>query len=70
MKTFLRTGELPLEWKKANIIPIHKKSNNQIVINYHPVSFLPICGKILERSLYNETLNFFLENDLISPKQP
>ena len=67
-KTWLRTGIFPLEWKKANI-PIHKKGDKQTVLNYHPVSLLPICGKIFERLLYNEMLNFFLENDLISPKQ-
>ena len=52
----------------ANIVPIHKKGDKQTVINYRPVSLLPICGKIFERLLYNEMLNFFLENDLISQK--
>ena len=28
-----------------------------------------ICGKIFERLLYNEILNFLLENNLIFPKQ-
>ena len=65
----LRTGIFPLEWKKANIVAIHKKGDKQTVINYRPVSLLPICGKIFERLLYNEILNFFLENDLISKKQ-
>ena len=65
----MRTGKFPLEWKKANIVPIHKKGDKQAVKNYRPVSLLPICGKIFERLLYNEMLNFFLENDLISPKQ-
>ena len=39
------------------------------VKNYHLVKLLPICGKILERLPYNEMINFYLENDLISPKQ-
>ena len=58
-----------MEWKKANIVPVHKKGDKQAVKNHRPVSLLPICGKIFERLLYNEMLNFFLENDLISPKQ-
>ena len=68
-KICLRTGKFPLEWKKANTVPIHKKGDKRAVKNYCPVSLLLICGKIFERLLYNEMLNFFLENDLISPKQ-
>ena len=58
-----------MECKKANIVPIHKKGDKQTVINYRLVSLLPNCGKIFERLLYNEMLNFVLENDLISQKQ-
>ena len=58
-KTCLRKSIFPLECKKANIVPIHKKGDKQTVINYGPVSLLPICGKILKRLLYNEMLNFF-----------
>ena len=58
-KNCLRTGKFPLEWKKANIVPIHKKGDKQTVKNYRPVSLFPICGKIFERLLYNEMLNFF-----------
>ena len=37
--------------------------------NYRPVSLLPICGKILERLMFNEMLEFFIENKLISSSQ-
>ena len=58
VKTCLSTNNFPLEWKKANIVPTHKKDDKQTVINYRPVSLLPICGKIFERLLYNEMFNF------------
>ena len=51
--------KLPLEWKKANIVPIHKKGNKQAVKNYRPVSLLPIFNKIFNRLFYNEMRNFF-----------
>ena len=47
-KICLCTGKFPSEWKKANIVPIHKKEDKQIVKNYRPVSFLPLCGEIFE----------------------
>ena len=37
--------------------------------NYRPVLLLPICGKILERLLFNEMFEFFIENKLISSRQ-
>ena len=65
----LETGIFPSEWKKGNIVPIHKKGDKQMVQNYRPVSLLPICGKILERLMFNEMFEFFIENKLISSSQ-
>ena len=65
----IETGKFPSDWKKANICPVHKKSDKQIVKNYRPISLLPICGKIFERLLYNKIFHFFQENNLISPSQ-
>ena len=47
-KTCLNTGKFPSEWKKDNVVPIHKKDVKQNVKNYRPVSLLPIYGKIFE----------------------
>ena len=62
------TGSFALEWKKANI-PIHKKGNKQCLKNYRPVSLVPICGKMLERLIFNEMFRFLIENNLISSNQ-
>ena len=55
-KQIFLTGVFPSEWKKGNIVPIHKKSNKQNIENYRPVSLLPIWGKIFERLIFNEIL--------------
>ena len=68
-KTCLNTGKFPSEWKKGNVVPIHKKDDKQNVKNYRPVSLLPICGKIFESLIYNVMYDFLTENNLLSPNQ-
>ena len=65
-KQSTEAGVFPSEWKKANIVPTHKKGDKQALKNFRPVSLLPICGKILERLIFNKMFNFFIENKLIS----
>ena len=65
-KQSIEAGVFPSEWKKANIVPTHKKGEKQALKNFRPVSLLPICGKILERLIFNKMFNFFIENKLIS----
>ena len=59
----LETGVFPLHWKKA--LCIHKKESKQLVKNYRPVSLLPICGKILQRLIYNEVHPYLTDNSTI-----
>ena len=66
---FNKEGKLPHEWKKANVVPVHKKGNKQSLENYRPISLLPICSKIFERLIYNEMFTFLTENNLISPNK-
>ena len=47
-KSCLDRGKFPQEWKKANVVPVHKKNDKQLVKNYCPISLLPICGKSFE----------------------
>ena len=56
-------------WKKSNICPIHKKGDRQAINNYRPVSLLPICGKILERLIFNSLYKYVEENKLLSIHQ-
>ena len=65
----LVSGSFPCDWKKANIIPIHKKGNKLTLRNYRPVSLLPICCKIFEGLIFNEIFRFVLDNKLISTNQ-
>ena len=61
-KSCLENGKFPNEWKKANIVPVQKRNNKQLIENYRPISLVPVCGKILERLIYNKMFELFTEN--------
>ena len=44
----ISTGEIPKEWKVAEVTAIFKKGNKQEPGNYRPVSLTSISCKILE----------------------
>ena len=60
----MTSGRFPDSWKYANVVPIHKKGNRQLKMNYKPISFLPICGKILEKIVFDQVYSFFNVNNL------
>ena len=45
----LHTGNVPSQWKSANVAPVHKKDLKEPAEHYRPISLLPIVGKVLER---------------------
>ena len=65
----LKNGVFPEIWKRANVVPIHKKEDKSLVKNYRPISFLSIFGKIFERVIYNSLFNYFISNKLFPPSQ-
>ncbi|XP_059578763.1 RNA-directed DNA polymerase from mobile element jockey isoform X1 [Alligator mississippiensis] len=44
-----RTGQVPEDWKRANVVPIFKKGRKEDPGNYRPVSLTSILGKIFEK---------------------
>ena len=62
----LETGNFPSNWKRGNIVPVHKKGNKNLINNYRPVSLLPIFSKIYEKCIYDTLYNYFEGNDLFS----
>ena len=57
----LSTSMYPDIWKLANVIPIFKKGDKQLIKNYRPISLLPICGKIFGK-VYLHTNNLISKN--------
>ena len=67
--TSLTSGTFPSAWKKANIIPIHKKGDKMDIKNYRPISLLPICGKLFEKVIYNSLYKYYESNNILDVNQ-
>ena len=55
-----------IEWKKANVIPVHKKCDKQIINIYRTVSLLPICSEIFEKKVFNYVFKYIGDNRLLN----
>ena len=60
---------LPQNWKKANIIPVHKIVDKQLIPNCRAESLLPICGKVFEKIIFT-SLFVYLDNDNLFNSNP
>ena len=61
------TGIIPQEWKSANIVPIYKKGDKNLVSNYRPISLLCLSAKIMERVILDQLLD--LTKNFLNPVQ-
>ena len=65
----LSTGEIPEDWKKANITAIFKKGRKNNPGNYRPVSLTSHVGKIMEKIIKEEIVKHLENNNLITDSQ-
>lgn len=60
-KACLSQGKLLLEWRKTNVVPIHKKGNKQKLKNCTSGSLAPISDKIFVRWVYNNVFKYLVD---------
>ena len=68
-RNILETGIFPKQWKRANVTPVFKKKNKQLLINYRPISLLPIFAKVFEKIIFINLYNYLVTNNLITKNQ-
>ena len=65
----IESGQYPQAWKRANVLPIHKKESQQLKKNYRQISLLRICWKTCEKLIFKVMHEFLNKNSLLTPKQ-
>ena len=58
----LLMGEVPEDWRLANVTPIYKKSCREDPGNYRPLSLTSVPGKIMEQIVLREITRHVQDN--------
>ena len=56
------TGCIPLQWKTANVVALHKKGSKSFASNYRPISLTCIMCKLYEQLIRQHILNHVSES--------
>ena len=65
----LANGIFPDKLKRAQVIPIYKKENDNLFSNYRPISILPSISKVFERVMHNQLHEYFETHKLYFSSQ-
>ncbi|KAK4817156.1 hypothetical protein QYF61_002890 [Mycteria americana] len=63
------TGEVPADWRLANVTPIYKKGWKEDPGNYRPVSLTSVPGKLMEQIILSAITRHVENNQGIKPSQ-
>ena len=63
------TGVVPADWKRAIVVPLYKSGDATQPCNFRPISVLSVIGKLAEKVVSLQLLNFLTVNRLMSPSQ-
>ncbi|GAB0208172.1 mitochondrial enolase superfamily member 1 [Grus japonensis] len=63
------TREVPVDWRLANVMPIHKKGWKEDPGNYRPVSLTSVLGKVMEQIILSAITQHVQDTQVIRPSQ-
>ena len=64
----IKTGTVPKEWKRANIMPIYKNGNKEEPLNYRPVSLTSIVCTICDKVIKKQWTDYLKREGIISDR--
>ncbi|KFQ81720.1 hypothetical protein N337_12249, partial [Phoenicopterus ruber ruber] len=59
------TGEVPVDWRLANVTPIYKKGRKEDPGHYRPVSLTLVLGKVMEQIILSAITRHVSDNQVI-----
>ena len=62
-------GKFPTQMKKAEVIPLYKVKEFDLVINYRPISLLITISKVLEKIVYKRVYSFLEKHNILYESQ-
>ena len=69
MRKTLEEGEVPEDWRTANVSPIYKKGAKHSPGNYRPVSLTSVCCKMMESILKDDIVKHLDRHKIINASQ-
>ncbi|WP_245931577.1 RNA-directed DNA polymerase, partial [Nocardia nova] len=63
------SGEVPADWRLANVTPIYKKGRRADPGNYRPVSLTSVPGKLMEQIILRVIMRHLQGKQAIRPSQ-
>ncbi|KAK4818517.1 hypothetical protein QYF61_014330 [Mycteria americana] len=63
------TGEVPVDWRLANVMPIYKKGQKEDLGNNRPVSLTSVPGKVMEQIILSAITWHVQANQVMRPSQ-
>ena len=64
-KVSLNSGEVPSDWKIANVTPIFKKGDRCLPQNYRPISLTSTVSKVLEHIISSHIMEYLENNHIL-----
>ncbi len=59
------TGVIPDDWRRANVVAVHKKGRKCDATNYRPISLMCVCCKLMEHVVASGIMKHARTNNLL-----
>jgi len=63
------TGEVSVDWKLADVMPIYKRDQKEDPENYRPASLNSVSTKVMEQIIFSTIMWHTQDNQVIRPSQ-